>query len=110
MRAPDEGTPDERSAVADAIGGAAAYSARVAARVWRGPLEAAAEELLATPEVRRARAHARDHAGKPPVSGDGRSRARQPGDEAVARARAGRTRGSRCAEVADRGLCRRGRE
>src|SRR3954449_4427085 len=74
MRAADEGTPDERSAVADAIGGAAAYSARVAARVWRGPLEAAAggalgraggrrgrgprerapEELLATPEVRRA--------------------------------------------------------
>jgi len=53
MRAADEGTPDERSAVADAIGGAAAYSARVAARVWRGPLEAAAEELLATPEVRR---------------------------------------------------------
>ena len=46
--------PDERSAVADAIGGAAAYSARVAARVWRGPLEAAAEELLSTPEVRRA--------------------------------------------------------
>jgi uncharacterized RDD family membrane protein YckC len=52
--AADEETPDERSAVADAIGGAAAYSARVAARVWRGPLEAAAEELLATPEVRRA--------------------------------------------------------
>jgi uncharacterized RDD family membrane protein YckC len=48
----DEVRPDERSAVADAIGGAAAYSARVAARVWRGPLEAAAEELLATPEVR----------------------------------------------------------
>jgi uncharacterized RDD family membrane protein YckC len=54
MRAADEGTPDERSSVADAIGGAAAYSARVAARVWRGPLEAAAEELLSTPEVRRA--------------------------------------------------------
>jgi uncharacterized RDD family membrane protein YckC len=54
MGATDEGTPDERSAVADAIGGAAAYSARVAARVWRGPLEAAAEELLATPEARRA--------------------------------------------------------
>ena len=52
--AADEGAPDERSAVADAIGGAAAYSARVAARVWRGPLEAAAEELLSTPEVRRA--------------------------------------------------------
>jgi uncharacterized RDD family membrane protein YckC len=54
MRAADEGTPEERSAVADAIGGAAAYSARVAARVWRGPIEAAAEELLSTPEVRRA--------------------------------------------------------
>jgi len=54
MRAAEEGTPDERSAVADAIGGAAAYSARVAARVWSGPLEAAAEELLTTPEVRRA--------------------------------------------------------
>jgi uncharacterized RDD family membrane protein YckC len=54
MSAAEEGTPEERSAVADAIGGAAAYSARVAARVWRGPLEAAAEELLATPEARRA--------------------------------------------------------
>jgi uncharacterized RDD family membrane protein YckC len=52
--AADEGTADERSAVAGAIGGAAAYSARVAARVWRRPLEAAAEELLATPEVRQA--------------------------------------------------------
>ena len=51
--APDEGRPDERSAVADAIGGAAVYSARVAARVWRGPIEAAAEELLSKPEVRR---------------------------------------------------------
>jgi len=55
MGAADQGTqPDERSAVSDAIGGAAAYSARVAARVWRGPIEAAAAELLATPEVRRA--------------------------------------------------------
>jgi uncharacterized RDD family membrane protein YckC len=53
MGATDEVPPDERSAVADAIGGAAAYSARVAARVWRGPLEAAAEELLSKPEVRR---------------------------------------------------------
>ena len=50
----DEGAPDELSAVADAIEGAAAYSARVAARVWSRPLEAAAEELLATPEVWRA--------------------------------------------------------
>lgn len=48
--AADEGAPDERSALADAI----AYSARVAARVWRGPLEAAADELLSTPEVRQA--------------------------------------------------------
>ena len=53
MAAADEGRLDDRSAVADAIGGAAAYSARVAARVWRGPLEAAAEELLSKPEVRR---------------------------------------------------------
>src|SRR3954463_1599363 len=73
MRAADEGRPDERSAVADAIGGAAVYSARVAARVWRGPLEAgaqgvpvepqgprgaAAEELLSKPEVRRMADHA----------------------------------------------------
>jgi uncharacterized RDD family membrane protein YckC len=54
MAVADEGTPDERSAVAGAIGGAAVYSARVAARVWRGPLEAAATELLAAPEVRAA--------------------------------------------------------
>jgi uncharacterized RDD family membrane protein YckC len=52
--AADSGPPDEPSAVSDAIGGAAAYSARVAARVWRRPLEAAAAELLSTPEVRRA--------------------------------------------------------
>jgi uncharacterized RDD family membrane protein YckC len=56
--ADDEGGPAERSAVADAIGGAAVYSARVAARVWRGPLEAAAEELLSKPEVRRMVDHA----------------------------------------------------
>jgi uncharacterized RDD family membrane protein YckC len=54
----DEGRPDERSAVADAIGGAAVYSARVAARVWRGPIEAAAEELLSKPEVKRMVDHA----------------------------------------------------
>jgi uncharacterized RDD family membrane protein YckC len=47
----DEGRPDERSAVADAIGGAAAY-------LWRGPLEAAAEHLLSTPEVGRILDHA----------------------------------------------------
>ena len=47
---PDETRP---SAVADAIGGAAVYSARVAARAWRGRLETAIEELLSTPEVGR---------------------------------------------------------
>lgn len=52
--AAEPGPPDEPSAVSDAIGGAAAYSARVAARVWRRPLEAAAAELLSTPEVKRA--------------------------------------------------------
>jgi uncharacterized RDD family membrane protein YckC len=41
------------SAVADALGGAAVYSARVAARAWRGRLETAIEELLSTPEVGR---------------------------------------------------------
>jgi uncharacterized RDD family membrane protein YckC/plasmid stabilization system protein ParE len=41
------------SGVADAIGGAAVYSARVAARAWRGRLETAIEELLSTPEVGR---------------------------------------------------------
>lgn len=58
MDAADDVRPDERSAVADALGGAAAYSARVAARVWRGPLEAAAEELVSKPEVRRMVDHA----------------------------------------------------
>ena len=41
------------SAVADALGGAAVYSARAAARAWRGRLETAIEELLSTPEVGR---------------------------------------------------------
>ena len=50
--AADDGAPDERSALADAIGGAAFAPARVAARAWRGPLETAAEEILSTREVR----------------------------------------------------------
>jgi uncharacterized RDD family membrane protein YckC len=45
------GTP--RSGVGDAIGSAAAYPVRAVARAWRGPLEAAAEEVLSTPEMRR---------------------------------------------------------
>jgi uncharacterized RDD family membrane protein YckC len=44
---------DRPSAVADAIGGAAVYSARFAARAWRGRLETAIEELLSAPEVGR---------------------------------------------------------
>jgi len=50
----DSHSDDSRpSAVADALGGAAVYSARVAARAWRGRLETAVEELLSTPEVGR---------------------------------------------------------
>jgi uncharacterized RDD family membrane protein YckC len=39
--------------VADAIGGAAMFPARVAARAWRGQLENAADDMLSTPEVAR---------------------------------------------------------
>lgn len=54
----DSTEPTARSGVGDAIGSAATYPVRVAARAWRGPLEAAAEEVLATPEVRRILDHA----------------------------------------------------
>jgi uncharacterized RDD family membrane protein YckC len=50
-RPPDAAGPKSRSAVGDAIGGAAIHSARVVARAWRGPLETAAEEFLSSPEV-----------------------------------------------------------
>ncbi|HEX4323171.1 MAG TPA: RDD family protein [Gaiellaceae bacterium] len=49
----DEGTPDGPSTVGDAIGGATVFPARVAARVLRGPLETAVEDLLSAPEVGR---------------------------------------------------------
>jgi uncharacterized RDD family membrane protein YckC len=49
QRKPDDG----HSGVADAIGGAAMFPARVAARAWRGHLETAAEDMLSTPEVAR---------------------------------------------------------
>jgi uncharacterized RDD family membrane protein YckC len=49
----DEGRPDGPSPVADAIGGATVFPARVAARVLRGPLESAVEELVSAPEVGR---------------------------------------------------------
>src|ERR1700757_979136 len=45
--------PDPPSPVADAIGGATVFPARVAARVLRGPLETAVEDLLSAPEVGR---------------------------------------------------------
>jgi uncharacterized RDD family membrane protein YckC len=44
---------EDGSSVADAIGGATVFPARVAARVLRGPLEAAVEDLLSAPEVGR---------------------------------------------------------
>jgi uncharacterized RDD family membrane protein YckC len=49
----DAGTPDGPSTVGDAIGGATVFPARVAARVLRGPLETAVEDLLSAPEVGR---------------------------------------------------------
>jgi uncharacterized RDD family membrane protein YckC len=49
----DEGTPDAPSTVGEAIGEATVFPARVAARVLRGPLETAVEDLLSAPEVGR---------------------------------------------------------
>src|SRR5215475_5507906 len=49
----DEGTPDAPSTVGDAIGGATVFPARIAARVLRGPLETAVEDLLSAPEIGR---------------------------------------------------------
>jgi uncharacterized RDD family membrane protein YckC len=40
-----------RSGVGEALGGAAIYPARVAARAWRGLLETAAEDVLSAPEI-----------------------------------------------------------
>jgi uncharacterized RDD family membrane protein YckC len=54
MRSRNERKPDDaHSGVADAIGGAAMFPARVAARAWRGQLENAADDMLSTPEVAR---------------------------------------------------------
>lgn len=49
----DEARPDGPSPVADAIGGATVFPARVAARVLRGPLETAVEDLVSAPEIGR---------------------------------------------------------
>jgi uncharacterized RDD family membrane protein YckC len=49
----EEARPDPASPVADAIGGATVFPARIAARVLRGPLETAVEDLLSAPEIGR---------------------------------------------------------
>jgi uncharacterized RDD family membrane protein YckC len=49
----EEARPDGPSPVADAIGGATVFPARVAARVLRGPLETAVEDLVSAPEIGR---------------------------------------------------------
>ena len=49
----DEAKPEGQSPVADAIGGATVFPARVAARVLRGPLETAVEDLVSAPEIGR---------------------------------------------------------
>jgi uncharacterized RDD family membrane protein YckC len=54
----DDARPDGPSPVADAIGGATVFPARVAARVLRGPLETAVEDLLSAPEIGRLLDHA----------------------------------------------------
>jgi uncharacterized RDD family membrane protein YckC len=42
---------ERRSGLADAAGRAAFFPARAAARVWRGPLEEAVDEVLSAPEI-----------------------------------------------------------
>jgi uncharacterized RDD family membrane protein YckC len=44
---------ENRPGVGEAIGGAAIYPARLAARAWRGRLETAAEDVLSAPEIAR---------------------------------------------------------
>jgi uncharacterized RDD family membrane protein YckC len=44
---------EHRQGLADAAGRAAFFPARAAARVWRAPIEQAAEEVLSSPEVAR---------------------------------------------------------
>jgi uncharacterized RDD family membrane protein YckC len=49
----EDARPDGPSPVADAIGGATVFPARIAARVLRGPLETAVEDLVSAPEIGR---------------------------------------------------------
>ena len=44
---------DDRRSLTDAAGHAALFPARATARVWRGGLEAAADEVLSAPEITR---------------------------------------------------------
>ena len=44
---------EQRPSLADAAGRAAFFPARAAARAWRGPLEAAVDEVMSAPEVAR---------------------------------------------------------
>jgi uncharacterized RDD family membrane protein YckC len=53
MEPPPAADEPDGASVADAIGEATVFPARVAARVLRGPLEAAVEDLLSAPEVGR---------------------------------------------------------
>src|SRR5262245_62902171 len=43
-------TPRKRAGIADSAGRAAFFPARVAARAWRGRIEAAAEDVVSAPE------------------------------------------------------------
>jgi uncharacterized RDD family membrane protein YckC len=53
MEPPIAADETDGGSVADAIGGATVFPARIAARVLRGPLETAVEDLLSAPEVGR---------------------------------------------------------
>ena len=46
-------TPRKRPGIADSAGKAAFYPARVAAKAWRGRIESAAEDVVASPEIAR---------------------------------------------------------
>ena len=53
MEPPPAEDGSDGTSVADAIGGATVFPARIAARVLRGPLETAVEDLLSAPEIGR---------------------------------------------------------
>jgi uncharacterized RDD family membrane protein YckC len=53
LRAMTAKDDEQRQGLADAAGRAAFFPARAAARAWRGPLEAAVDEVMSAPEVAR---------------------------------------------------------